>query len=410
MAPGTPRTILHVDLDAFYASVEVRDNPSLAAKPVVVGGHARRGVVCAASYEARRYGVRSAMPMVQALKLCPHAVVIAPRLSHYAEISATFFTILGNHSPLVEGLSLDEAFLDCTGMGSLMGDGPTIALRIKKEVRARLGLVASVGVAPNKFVAKIGSDLRKPDGLVVVQPNEVEAFLHPLPVSRLWGVGKVTEAALRSFGISTIGDVTQVPVDFLAARLGRGIAVHLCNLAKGLDDRPVVPDRDAVSISHEDTFEHDERSVERLSEILLPQADRVASRLRAQGLRARVVVLKVKYGNHKLISRRRTLTLPTADGDVLGKMAATMLQTIPGISTLGVRLTGVGVSGLQLAKASDVVMPAGQLSLLGPTAAEQQVQAAVEVRSRGERLGHTLDSIRERFGGAAIGRAIDAKQ
>ncbi|MDX2021740.1 MAG: DNA polymerase IV [Deltaproteobacteria bacterium] len=408
MAAGSPRTILHVDLDAFYASVEVRDNPSLAGKPVVVGGHARRGVVCAASYEARRFGVRSAMPMVQALKLCPHAVVLAPRMSHYAEISAAFFAILGHHSPLVEGLSLDEAFLDCTGMRSLMGDGATIARLIKAEVRARLGLVASVGVAPNKFLAKIGSDLRKPDGLVVVEPDAIESFLHPLPVSRLWGVGKVTEGALRSFGIATIGDVTQIPVDFLAARLGRGVAVHLATLASGLDERPVVPDREAVSISHEDTFEHDERSLERLSEIVLPQADRVAARLRSHGLRARVVVLKVKYGNHKLVSRRRTLSLATADGDVIGKTAAALLQNVPGISTLGVRLTGVGAAGLQLAKASEP-QTVGQLSLLGPTAVERQTQAAIEVRARGERLGHTLDSIRERFGGSAIGRAIDAK-
>lgn len=408
MPPLGVRTIVHVDLDAFYASVEQRDDPSLVGKPVVVGGHARRGVVCAASYEARRFGVRSAMPMVQALRLCPDAVVISPRMKHYAEVSAAFFAILGQYSPLVEGLSLDEAFLDVTGMGSLCGDGPTIAKAIKQRVRDRLGLVVSAGVAPNKFLAKIGSDLRKPDGLVVVGADEICAFLRDLPVSRLWGVGAVTEAALRSFGIHTMGDVAQIPLDFLAARLGRGLAQHLSDLSVGKDDRPVTPDREAVSISHEDTFERDQRCVDELSGLLMIQADRVAERLRGHGLRAKVVVLKVKYGNHKLVTRRRTLGLATADGDALGRTAVGLLPSVPGIATLGVRLTGVGASGL--VPVDDVEQgQRQQLSLLGPSVDEVQQAAALLQRSRGERLGHTLDSIRERFGSGVIGRSLIAK-
>lgn len=408
MAPTGLRTIVHVDLDAFYASVEQRDDPSLVGKPVVVGGDIRRGVVCASSYEARKFGIRSAMSMAQACKLCPSAVVIAPRMSHYAEVSAGFFAILNQFSPLVEGLSLDEAFIDVTGMGSLYGDGLSIAIAIKKVVRERLGLVVSAGVAPNKFVAKIGSDLRKPDGLVVVQPGEIQAFLHDLPVSRLWGVGAVTNAALQSFGIQTIGDVAQIPIGMLQARLGRGLAEHLSALSMGIDDRPVNPDREAVSISHEDTFERDERSFENLISGLGRQADRVAERLRRQGLRAKVVVLKIKYANHKLVSRRKTLVLATADGGTLGKTAAELLQSVPGIASLGVRLTGVGAGGLVPADESDFLKQErqSQLSLLGPTVEETQLSDALLQRNRAERLGHTLDSIRDRFGSSVIGRSI----
>jgi len=411
MAPADLRTIVHVDLDAFYASVEQRDDPSLLGKPVVVGGDVRRGVVCASSYEARKFGIRSAMPMAQAFKLCPSAVIIAPRMSHYAEVSAGFFAILNQFSPLVEGLSLDEAFIDVTEMGSLFGNGLTIAVAIKKLVRERLGLVVSAGVAPNKFIAKIGSDLRKPDGLVVVQPGEIQEFLRDLPVSRLWGVGAITEAALQSFGIKTIGDVAQIPLELLSARLGRGLAQHLSALSAGIDERPVSPDREAVSISHEDTFERDERSLESLSSGLLQQADRVAERLRRQGLRAKIVILKVKYGNHKLVSRRKTLSLATADGGMMGRTAAGLLQLVPSISSLGVRLTGVGASGLVPADESDFLKKErqGQLSLLGPSAEQVQLSDALLQRNHGERLGHTLDSIRDRFGSSVIGRPIVSK-
>ncbi len=409
MPPAVPpaeRTILHVDLDAFYASVEQRDDPTLLGKPVVVGGHSKRGVVCAASYEARRFGVRSAMPMVKALSLCPQAVVLPPRISYYAEISAAFFAILADHSPLVEGLSLDEAFVDVTAMQRLFGSGPEVAARIKALVRQQLNLVASVGVAPNKFLAKIGSDLQKPDGLVVIKRDEILSFLHPLPVGRLWGVGKVTENALGSFGIQTIGDVAATPVDFLAARIGRGLATHLAALSRGEDDRPVVPGREAVSISHEDTFDSDERCLTTLSAGLLMQADRVAERLRRQNLRARVVVLKVKYGNHKLVTRRRTLSLPTADGQTLGKAAADLLRNVPGISQLGVRLTGVGAAGLQLATQSCSEPTQGQLTLFAPPPTTGPAAVAVQAREKGERLGQTLDSIRDRFGGGSIMRAL----
>lgn len=279
------RTILHVDLDAFYASVEQRDDPRLRGRPVIVGGHERRGVVLAASYEVRPFGVRSAMPMVEALRRCPDAVVLRPRMNVYAEVSAGFFAILDRYSPLVEGLSLDEAFLDASGEERLFGDGATVAARIKKDVRAELGVIASVGVAPSKFIAKIASDVGKPDGLVVVPAGGEEAFLHPLPIGRLWGVGQVTEAELTRLGLRTIGDVARVGPALLAPRLGERLARHLCALAAGEDERQVLPDRAPKSIGHEDTFDEDLRDREALGEHLLHQADRVCARLRRAGLR-----------------------------------------------------------------------------------------------------------------------------
>ncbi|MCG5056343.1 MAG: DNA polymerase IV [Myxococcales bacterium] len=426
VASAQNRTILHVDLDAFYASVEQRDEPALRGQPVIVGGGSRRGVVCAASYEARRYGVRSAMPMAQAMALCPHGIVRQPRMAHYADVSARFFAILCAHSPLVEGLSLDEAFVDVTAVKKLLGEGPQVAALIKSRVRKDLGLVASVGVAPNKFAAKIGSDLHKPDGLVVVEPDGLLAFLHPLPVGRLWGVGRVTEQALGAFGVRTIGDVASTPLDFLTARIGRNLAVHLHALANGVDERPVKPDREAVSMSHEHTFEQDEKDPQRLVPSILLQADQVAERLRRQGLRGRVVTLKIKYANHKLVTRRRTLSLATADGQTLGQTARTLLAEVPGIAQLGVRLTGIGVAGLEPLEANGVkrgddserddpstgtaTRTRTQLAftgLLSPRAPQlPEGGEARRTRARGERLGRALDDIRGRFGPGAIARAV----
>jgi DNA polymerase-4 len=382
------RTILHVDLDAFYASVEQRDRPELVGRPVVVGGRSRRGVVCAASYEARRFGVRSAMPMAQALSLCPRAIVLPPRMGHYAAISHDFFAILDRWSPLVEGLSLDEAFLDATGAERLLGDGRTIAARIKADVRAELGIVASVGVAPAKLVAKIASDLGKPDGLLVVPPDGVRAFLDPLPAERLWGVGEVMRQALAAVGVRTIGDVGRVGERILAARVGADSAARLVALARGDDARPVEPGRDAVSIGSEDTFERDVRARAELHPAILAQADRACARARAQGLRARVVVLKVKLADHTLLTRRTTLPRPTADGRVAGRVAVALLDAVPAIERCGVRLTGVTLTGLDGAGAPR------QLDLDEPEA------------ERGERLGATLDELRARFGDRVVQRAV----
>jgi DNA polymerase-4 len=382
------RTILHVDLDAFYASVEQRDDPSLRGRPVVVGGDARRGVVCAASYEARPFGVKSAMPMVTALRLCPHAVVLRPRFDHYATVSGEFFAILESYSPLVEGLSLDEAFLDVTGEERLFGDGPTIAQIIKERVRRELSLVASVGVAPSKFVAKIASDLRKPDGLVVVEAGELLEFLHPLPVTRLWGVGAVTAKLLGELGLRTIGDVDRLGEAALVDHLGPEHGRHLAALAAGRDERDVEPERMPVSIGHEDTFADDVRDRAVLRVHLLDQADRVAARLRGAGLRARVVTLKVKYADHERTSRRRSLARPTSDGQVLAQIAHELLVEVPAIERRGVRLTGISASGLQ--------------DRDGP----RQMAFDEAAAARGEALGDAIDKIAAKFGRGSVRRAV----
>jgi DNA polymerase-4 len=382
------RNILHLDLDAFYASVEQRDNPSLVGKPVVVGGDARRGVVCASSYEARKFGVKSAMPMGSALRMCPHAVVIRPRFDAYQAASGEFFSILSEYSPLVEGLSLDEAFLDVTGEERLFGDGPTIARTIKDRVRTEIRLTVSAGVAPSKFVAKIASDLRKPDGLVVVEHGQETAFLHPLPVGRLWGVGKVTEETLRQLGLTTIGDVARYDVARLARRLGADTANHLAALAAGLDDRDVEPDRAPVSIGHEDTFMEDLHARPPLEVHLLDQADRVCARLREGGYRARVITLKVKYADHSRTSRRRTLPRPTADGRLVGTTARALLAEVTDIERRGVRLTGVSCSGLESEDAP------------------RQLGFDEGSAERGEALGKALDKITARFGTGSVKRAV----
>jgi DNA polymerase IV len=389
--PVSARTILHVDLDAFYATVEQRDDPTLRGRPVIVGWPSKRGVVCAASYEARPFGVRSAMPMARAMQLCPQAAFIAPRMGHYSSVSAEFFKILHDYSPLVEGLSLDEAFLDATGEERLFGDGPAIGRTIKGRVRAELGLVASVGVAPVKFVAKIASDLGKPDGLLVVPDGGVIEFLHPLPVSRLWGVGETTERHLAELSLRTIGDVARVGERVIAGRLGRETSRHLAALARGEDPRDVVPERAPVSVGHEDTFDGDLRDREALVDHLLDQADRTCARLRDLGLRARVVTIKVKYANHDLVTRRITLPRSTTDGRLVGRTARELLAHVPDVETRGVRLTGVSLSGLAARDGG------GQLAL--PVAEEREA-------ARGEQLGDALDKIAGKFGDRAIRRAV----
>jgi DNA polymerase-4 len=383
------QTVLHVDLDAFYASVEQRDNPELRGKPVIVGGSRTRGVVCAASYEARPFGVRSAMSMVEAVRLCPKAIVLPVRMDYYAGVSAEFFTILRRYSPFVEGLSLDEAFLDVTGEERLYGDGPTIAKRIKGDVRKELELVASVGVAPTKFVAKIASDLRKPDGLVVVPPGGEQAFLHPLPVSRLWGVGKVTEKVLAELSLRTIGDVHRAGEKVLALRLGAQSARHLAELAAGFDPRHVEGDRTNISVGHEDTFERDLRRPEELKPHLLDQVDRVCARLRADGVRGRTITLKVKYADHQRVSRRVTLDHATSDARVVAAEVLRLLDEVPDIAGRGVRLTGVSLSALERKEA-----------------AGQQLRLDEPRRERSEQLGNALDAIAEKFGRAAVRRAV----
>ncbi|MGE5180615.1 MAG: DNA polymerase IV [Acidobacteriota bacterium] len=384
------RTILHVDLDAFYAAVEQRDDPELRGKPVLVGGSARRGVVASCSYEARKFGIKSAMPMAEALRRCPRAIVVRHHMERYAEASARFFAILGDYSPDVEGLSLDEAFLDTTGSERLLGDGPTVARTIKQRVSAELALVASVGVAPNKFVAKIASDIRKPDALVVVRPDEMLGFLHVLPVTRLWGVGEATREVLASMGLQTIGDVARYPERALVARLGAVTGQHLAALARGEDHRAVEPERETVSIGHQETFDDDVDDPGELAVILLDQADRVAARLRDSELRARAVVLIIKYDDFRQITRRTTLDAASSDGGMLARTAIALLAKVAIEPRKGgrVRLCGIAATELE------------------PRDAPRQLGFDEAARARGERLGDTIDKVAAKFGKAAIRRAV----
>jgi DNA polymerase IV len=391
----TDRAILHVDLDAFFAAVEQRDDPSLRGRPVLVGGSRERGVVAAASYEARRFGVYSAMPMAKALRLCPHAVVVRHRFDRYAEASHQFFSILGDYSPLVESLSLDEAFVDVTASRRLFGDEVAIARDIKRRVREELDLVASVGVAPTKFAAKIGSDIDKPDGLRVIRADELLTFLHALPVARLWGVGAVSQDQLRRLGLDTIGDVARSPEDLLCRRLGAALGHHIAALARGEDSREVVSESEPVSIGHEETFERDLSAVDEILPTLIDQADRVAGRLRRAELRARIVMVKVKHADFRLVTRRRTLEDATSDGARIARVATELVQGVDigdhGGKRTRVRLCGVAVSGLE------------------PRAAPRQLALDEPARERGERLGDALDEIRRRFGDDAVVRAITTR-
>ncbi|HEY6034207.1 MAG TPA: DNA polymerase IV [Kofleriaceae bacterium] len=384
------RTILHVDLDAFYAAVEQRDDPKLRGKPVLVGGSIKRGVVASCSYEARVFGIKSAMPMAEAMRRCPRAIVVKHRMERYVEASEIFFKILGDYSPEVEGLSLDEAFLDCTGSERLLGDPVTIARAIKQRVTAETELVASVGIAPIKFAAKIASDIDKPDGLRVITEENLVPFLHGLPVTRLWGVGEATRSALASLGLSTIGDVARYPEAALIGRLGAVTGQHLAALARGEDARPVVAEREAVTIGHRETFEHDLEDKGELAVILLDQADRVASRLRAAELRARTVTLIIKYDDFRQITRRTTLEQGTSDGGVLARTAIELLAKVDIQSRRGgrVRLCGVSADNLE------------------PRDAPRQLGFDEATREKGERLGSTIDKLAAKFGKGTIRRAV----
>lgn len=395
-----PRVIAHVDLDAFYASVEIRDDPSLRGRPVVVGGSSDRGVVAAASYEARRFGVHSAMPMVRARRACPNLVVVPPRMAHYAAESRRFFEILGRWSPAVEGLSLDEAFLDLTGTERLFGPPETAISRLRAEVRAELGLACSAGIAPVKFAAKILSDVAKPDGQRRVEPGALLAFLHPLPVSRLWGVGKRREEELRMLGLRTIGDLARADLELLVRKLGREAAFHLRGLAEGRDPREVTPDRDTKSVGSEETFETDVRDEATLSLYLLAHAEKVAWRLRRLGARAAGVTLKYKLHDFRLVTRQCRVE-PTDDAGALHATVTELLRAHPPPSP--VRLIGLSAFALVLPGAAAPPPAPVALTLdfgdaprpLNPTGPDPRVA----------RLNAALDDIRARHGRAAVVRA-----
>ena len=378
------RAILHLDLDAFYASVEQLDEPALRGRPVVVAGPSARGVVCAASYEARRFGVRSAMPTVRARRLCPEGVFVSPRFPRYEELSGRVFAMYREYTPLVEPLSLDEAFLDVTASEALYGGGRAVAEALRQRVKAEVGLTVSAGVAEVKLAAKIASDLGKPDGLVEVPAGGTREFLSPLPVSRLWGVGKVTEAALAKLGVHRIGQLAAAPEALVAAALGSGAARHLVALARGDDPREVVPDEPSRSVGAEETFEEDLTGRAALLPHLLAQAERTARRLREAGLRGRTVTLKVKYSDFTLVTRRCTLAAATDDGAAVFAAAREQLERVE--LDRPVRLIGVSVSGFEAR--------AEQLGLF-----EQRPAADAARRAA---VNAAVDAVNRRFGREAI--------
>jgi DNA polymerase IV len=377
---GPERAILHVDMDAFYASVEVLDNPLLRGKPVIVGGSPEgRGVVSAASYEAREFGVHSAMPTVQAYRRCPHGVFLPPRMERYVEVSRQIFAVFHDYTPLVEGLSVDEAFLDVTGCRRLFGPAEQIGRTIKQRIADELHLTASVGVAPNKFLAKLASDLEKPDGFVVLGSADARARLAGLPVSRLWGVGKVTGQELARLGVRTVADLLAAPRQQLRRHLGDQVD-HLLALAVGHDDRPVVPDHEARSVGNEVTFGEDIADAERLQQVVDHLAEKVAWRLRKSGLRARTVTLKARYPDFTTHTRALTLNHPTHSTTEIRGAARELLASRLQRRGRPLRLVGVSTSHLE---AED----SGQGTLF---------TEAGEVRDA--RLDSVMDRVNERFG------------
>jgi DNA polymerase IV len=376
-------TILHADLDAFYASVEQRDDPRLRGRPVIVGA----GVVLAASYEAKAFGVRTAMGGGQARRLCPRAIVVPPRMSAYAEASRAVFRVFDDTSPLVEGLSIDEAFLDVRGMERIAGTPIEIAARLRQGVRERVGLPITVGVARTKFLAKVASGVAKPDGLLVVPPDGELAFLHPLPVERLWGVGPATARKLHERRISTVGDVARLPEDVLVAMLGRGSGRHLYALAHNRDPRPVVVGRRRRSIGSQCALGRSRKTPDAVDAVLVSLVDRVTRRMRLAGRVGRTVVLRVRFGDVSRATRSHTLPRPTAHTQTVLLTARWLLAgAMPEVERRGLTLVGVAVANLEDDAALQLVLPLDRFS--------------------GSALDAALDEVRRRFGSSAVTRAV----
>ena len=379
------RTIFHVDMDAFFASVEQLDDPALRGKPVLVGGDGNRGVVSAASYEARKFGCHSAMPMAQAKRLCPHAIVVRGHYDRYREVSNRMFGIFDEYSPLVEPLSVDEAFLDMTGTERLLGEPIAVANRLKQRIKSDLGLTASVGIAPNKFLAKLASDLKKPDGLVTIRPNEIDPILIPLPIGKLWGVGPVTAEKLGRLGIHKIGDLRRQSREQLEKLLGRD-AEHYMRICRGHDDRPVVPDRQAKSIGQEQTFGVNLTDPAEVRRVLFEQVEQVGRQLRQHHLYARTVSVKIRFGDFQTITRATTLETPTDGTSDLWTAASSLFETWTQTNFQPVRLIGASASSLTSAQ--------GQLPLFADVQSDRQKQA-----------DQVADQITKKFGKQAIRRA-----
>ena len=377
--------ILHIDMDAFYASVEIRDNPQLQGLSVVVGGSPKgRGVIAAASYEARKHGIYSAMPAAKAKRLCPRLVFVKPRMQHYASISKAIREILFRYTSLVEPLSLDEAFLDVRGCEKLFGDGPTIARLVRETIQKELGLTASAGVAPNKFLAKLASDLDKPNGLVIVDPNDIQGFLDPLPISRVWGVGKQTLKKFERIGVQTIKQLRGLTIETMRSLFGIN-SEHFYRLARGLDSRSVVPDRIAKTISHESTFSHDIAEPNTMRAWLLELTDQVARRMRRHFVRGKTVNLKIRFSDFATITRAQTMIEPTSSTDELESVVGQIFSRVE-LNGRAVRLLGMGVSNLTRNEQTQGMLFDG------------------EAREKTDRLDTIKDQIKDKFGHLAVRR------
>jgi DNA polymerase-4 len=376
-------TVLHADLDAFYASVEQRDDPALRGRPVIVGG----GVVLACSYEAKARGVRSAMGGSKARLLCPDAVVVPPRFSAYVEASRTVREIFDHYAPVVEPLSIDEAFLDVRGLEHIHGTPPAIARALRAEVRARVGLPITVGLARTKFLAKVASAVAKPDGLLVVEPGRELAFLHPLPVERLWGVGKVTAAKLHACGLHTVGQIAQLPEATLVELLGRASGRHLHALAHVRDPRRVRSDRRRRSIGSQSALGRRRRSAEELDAVLVGIVDRVTRRMRRGRRIARTVVLRLRFGDYTRATRSRTMARATAQSEpILATARALLAAASPLVEQKGLTLLGLSLTNLEEAVGVQLALPFE--------------------RDRDEAVDAAVDGVRERFGNRSITRAV----
>ncbi len=376
--------IIHFDMDAFYPSVEILDNPALKGKPVIVGGSKERGVVSSASYEARRFGVHSAQPVAKAKRLCPDGIFLPVRMSRYQEISKQVFEIFYRFTPLVESISIDEAFLDVTGSIRLFGRPEDIAKKIKQIVLTETGLTVSAGVAPSKFVAKIASDIDKPDGLTVVHPDGVRDFLDPLPTKKMWGVGKKTQLSLSHLNIHTFRELRQTPVKVLEKKIGKhGVKIHL--LAMGIDERDVIPDHGVKSIGHEQTFSQDIISLNEAQKELLALSNKVARRMRHKDLKGKTITLKVKYFDFVQITRSTTLPKSIDDGFEIYSVACRLLKKTE-VTKKPIRLLGISLSQLNFSGIGT------QLSLFDQDPSSQKRQ----------RLNIILDSLCEKFGDKSV--------
>ena len=389
--PASSRRIIHLDMDAFYASVEQLDNPDLKGKPVIVGGTSKRGVVSAASYEARKYKIHSAMPIAQAMKLCPHGFFLPVRMKRYKEVSSQVFAIFAKYTPLIEPLSLDEAFLDVTHSGKLFGTAEDIASQIRKEVFEKTGLTISAGVAASKLVAKIASDMNKPDGLTIVPFGKEAEFLAPLPIKRLWGVGKKTQEALGMLGVHTMGDLASVPEKLLEQKFGKH-GIDLRHKALGLDGRDVEIEHDTKSVGHEFTFDKDLVELETIQREILELAVMVAKRLRRYQFLGRTITLKVKYHDFRQVTRSTTIKQHTADSKCIYTETLQLLNKT-GAGDEPIRLLGISVSGLK---------PEGGSK-------QQYLFQGMQTGKKRQEINKALDEIQQKFGATAIlpGRLLE---